>query len=131
LALSQGALSRAAAYQGFLQFIRKGERDRLQQYGAEPINRPSWMRPCQLDTALLPSLAITAESLLGPANGSLGLKPSGRLSLSISLRDLRYTKPKFLNDAGDKRALQWHILAGWRSRHKERRRLEIHGRRRF
>jgi len=72
-------LSRAAAYQGFLQFIRKGERDRLQQYGAEPINRPSWMRPCQLDTALLPSLAITAESLLGPANGSLGLKPSGPL----------------------------------------------------
>jgi hypothetical protein len=32
---------------------------------------------CQLDAALLPSLAITAESLLGPANRSLGLKPSG------------------------------------------------------
>jgi hypothetical protein len=32
-----------------------------------------------LDAALLPSLAITAESLLGTANGSLGLKPSGPL----------------------------------------------------
>ena len=31
----------------------------------------------QLDAALLPSLVITAESLLGPANG--GLKPSGTL----------------------------------------------------
>ena len=44
LALPQGDLSRAAAYQGLIQFIRKGERNARQQYGAEPINRPSWMR---------------------------------------------------------------------------------------
>jgi hypothetical protein len=62
---------------GTFTIYSQGRTDRPQQYGAEPINRPSWMRPRQLDAALLPSLAITAESLLGPANGSLGLKPSG------------------------------------------------------
>jgi hypothetical protein len=45
-------------------------------YGAEPINRQVGAAS-PVDAALLSSLAITAESLLGPANGSLGLKPSG------------------------------------------------------
>jgi hypothetical protein len=66
---------------------------------------------CQLDAALLLSLAIAAESLPEPANSSLGLNPAGRLSSSVSLQDLRYTKPKFLNNTGDKRAPQWRILA--------------------
>jgi hypothetical protein len=67
------------------------------------------MRPCQLDAALLPSLAITAESLLGPANGSLGLKPSGPLIFKHLIARLAIYET---NNAGDKRALQWHILAG-------------------
>jgi len=74
----RGAESRSRL-PGAFTIIRKGRSVRPQQYGAEPINWPSWMRSRQLDAALLPSLAITAESLLGPANGSLGLKPSGTL----------------------------------------------------
>ena len=37
-----------------------------------------------------------SRELAGPANGSLGLNPTNRLSSSISLRDLRYAKPRML-----------------------------------
>jgi hypothetical protein len=69
----KGAESRSGLPETFA-IHPQGRTDRPQQYGAEPIN---WPRRCEFDTALLPSLAITAESLLGPANNSLGLKPSG------------------------------------------------------
>ena len=54
------------------------------------------MRRCQLDAALLPPLAITAESLLGPANGSLGLKPSEPFVFKHLIARLRYPKLKML-----------------------------------
>ena len=58
------------------------------------------MRRCQLDAALLPPLAITAESLLGPANGSLGLKPSEPVCLQASDCAIAISETK---NAGDKR----------------------------
>jgi hypothetical protein len=66
-----------------------------------------------VDAALLHSLVITAESLPGPANGSsLALKPSGTLVFKHLIARFAIYET---NNAGDKRALQWHVLAGWRS----------------
>src|SRR5262249_11171590 len=66
------ALSRAAAYQGL---HPQGETDRVWGRADQPA---SWMRPRQLR---LCSFAgdRSRESLPGPANGSVGLQPSGPL----------------------------------------------------
>src|SRR5262245_21402545 len=62
-------------------------------------------------------LAGTSERLVGAET------QRGRLSSSISLRDLRYAKPKFLDDAGDKRmvCLRWAVASSQRKSPAKRR----------
>jgi hypothetical protein len=110
-ALPHGAFSALWAYQGLLQFIRKGERIALN-------NMEQSRSTGQVGCGSAPFAGDHRET-----PRAVCLQAS-----HCAICDIRN---QFLNNAGDKRALQWHILAGWRSRHKERRQARNYGRRRF
>ena len=104
------ALSLAAAYHGLLQLSARGDpfapnnTEQSRSTGRVGCGLASWTRLCSLRwRSQQRELAGTSERLVGAET------QAGRWSSSISLRDLRCPKPKFLNDAGDKGAPQWQI----------------------